>query len=113
MASQWVGVDQWLQSEPEEEHRGVDGWAALAELVRLVDKHRPAWQRDALCLEYPDVSFFPEVGESSDAAKEVCSRCLVADPCLEYAMEMSIDHGVWAGVQGGGLTRMRKARDAA
>lgn len=110
-ASRWVGADEWLRAEPEEEHPGVDGWAALADLIRMVDQRRPAWQKDALCQEYPDISFFPEAGGSSDAAKEVCSRCLVAEPCLDYAMEMGINHGIWSGVQGASLTRMRKARD--
>lgn len=64
--------------------------------------HRPAWQRDALCVEYPDVEFFPERGQPVDPAKDVCARCLVRDECLDYATALDLD-GVW-----GGLTRRRR-----
>ena len=61
---------------------------------------RPAWQRDALCLEHPEVEFFIERGDSCAPAKAVCARCLVRTECLEYALANSIQHGVWGGLSG-------------
>lgn len=113
MSSEWISLDEWLRSEPQEDVRGADGWAALATLVRMIDECRPEWQKDALCREYGDVSFFPVAGQSGEPAKEVCRRCAVAEPCLAYALENDINHGIWGEVQGGALTRMRKANDAA
>ncbi len=43
----------------------------------LVDLAHEDWRLDALCIEYPDVSFFPEKGEPNEPARDVCSRCLV------------------------------------
>ena len=74
-------------------------FAALATLLGLV--RRPAWQRDALCLEYPDVSWFPERGESPEAAKAVCGRCAVRDECLAYGRAVDgpyLGSGVWGGL---------------
>lgn len=112
MVSSWVGVDDWFaaRAEDENDYRGADGLAAFGELVRRIDQARPEWQKDALCREYPDVSFFPEAGRSGEPAKDVCSRCSVADACLDYALTSGIEHGIWAGVQGAALRRMRKGQ---
>lgn len=37
----------------------MDDLSAWAEII---NNARPRWQRDALCREYPDVSWFPERG---------------------------------------------------
>jgi hypothetical protein len=34
------------------------------------------WQRDALCVEYyPQVDWFPELGEIAEAARAICRAC--------------------------------------
>lgn len=111
--SRWVGLDAWLRSQPEEkEHDGADGLAALVALVLRIEQERPEWQKDALCQEYPEVSFFPATAAGGAVAKEVCRRCLVQDPCLDYALSNGIEHGVWSGVQGTALRRLRQTDDA-
>lgn len=72
----------------------------------IVRRIRPAWMRDALCREHPEVSFFPELGESAEPAKSVCARCAVSVECLAYAIEHRED-GVWGG------TTARTRRSAA
>jgi hypothetical protein len=59
-------------------------FAARDELLELLN--RPHWHADALCLEHPDVNFFPDRGEDLTAAQSVCGRCSVADACLAYAL---------------------------
>lgn len=113
MAESWLSVDDWLRSEPEQDVRGVDGWATLATLARMIDERRPEWQKDALCRGYGSESFFPTSGQSAEPAKEVCRRCAVAEPCLAYALDNDINQGIWAGVQGRALAELRKANDAA
>jgi WhiB family redox-sensing transcriptional regulator len=58
----------------------------------------PAWQRDAACVEHPEVNFFVDRGESSRPAKAVCAGCLVRDECFEYAVQLRIKEGVWGGL---------------
>jgi WhiB family transcriptional regulator, redox-sensing transcriptional regulator len=112
MASSWVGIDGWMaeRDEDPDDYRGADGLAALVGLVRRIEEERPDWQKDALCLEYPEVDFFPLTSQGGAVAKEVCSRCLVADACLDYALNNEIEHGVWGATQGSALRRMRKQK---
>lgn len=63
-----------------------------AELLR-----RPAWQADALCKEYPNVTWFPERGDDVRKALAICDRCLVKAECLQYATDLEIDVGLWGG----------------
>jgi WhiB family redox-sensing transcriptional regulator len=62
---------------------------------RLDQLQPPEWAKKALCLQYPEVSFFPGTGESTSAAKAVCCRCLVIDSCLAYAIADDSLVGVW------------------
>ena len=63
----------------------------------------PAWRADALCREYPKLSWFAQSDKSSAAAKAVCTRCLVRSECLAYALADPTLDGVW-----GGLTRQER-----
>lgn len=80
---------------------------SLADLVQAA----PEWHRDALCQEYPDVSFFPERGQSTAPAKAVCSRCLVRDLCLADALTVAPfdDHGIRGGTSAQERSRIRNA----
>ena len=42
--------------------------------------------------------FYPERGESAGPARQVCARCPVCQPCLEYALSNRITHGIWGGL---------------
>jgi WhiB family transcriptional regulator, redox-sensing transcriptional regulator len=50
-----------------------------------------------LCLEYPELTWFPERGQPSAPAKAVCGRCLVQRECLDYALADPDLMGVWGG----------------
>lgn len=56
--------------------------------------------RDALCLEFPDVDWFPERGQPFEPAKQICRRCLCQAECLDYATERGIGVGIWGGSSG-------------
>lgn len=47
------------------------------------------------CREMPPDTFFPSDGVGVEIARRICVDCPVKGPCLEYAMENHIDHGVW------------------
>lgn len=71
---------------------------------------RPAWQADAACRGMgPDI-FFPARGESTAAAKAVCSGCPVREECEGFAMDGGRDlMGVWAGTSDRERRRRRSA----
>ena len=60
------------------------------------------WHDDATCFGEDPELFFP-VGTNGPAvwqaqeAKTVCRRCPVAAPCLTWALENGVEHGIWGG----------------
>ncbi|RZV45557.1 MAG: WhiB family transcriptional regulator [Acidimicrobiales bacterium] len=63
-----------------------------------------------LCANQPPETFFPSDGVGVEVAKRVCAKCAVKEPCLEYALENRIDHGVWGGCSERQRRRILKAR---
>jgi len=49
------------------------------------------------CREIPPSTFFPSDGVGVEMARRICAECPVKAPCLEYALQNRIDHGVWGG----------------
>jgi WhiB family redox-sensing transcriptional regulator len=56
------------------------------------------WRELAACRGTDLGVFFPERGESAEAARRVCAACPVRQPCLDYAITNRIVHGVWGGL---------------
>lgn len=67
------------------------------------------WRRLALCAQVDPELWFPERGESKRAAKQLCRRCESRLPCLRYALENRVPHGVWGGFSERQRSRMRLA----
>lgn len=76
-----------------------DEWTDIGELVALV-RRRPAFHADAACREAPpEVSWFPERGQTAELPREVCDRCLVAGECKAWALDQDgALEGIWAGM---------------
>ena len=59
------------------------------------------WMRYAECAGLDrrtrDAIFFPTRGESTVAAKAICSACPVRRQCLDYALANDEHHGIWGG----------------
>lgn len=60
--------------------------------------HEFSWQDFALCRGVNPDLFFPEKGDSTAAAKDLCFQCPVQQPCLYYALVNNQRHGVWGGM---------------
>jgi WhiB family redox-sensing transcriptional regulator len=90
----------------------VDGDEELARFVLLVREQRPAWQKDASCLEHPEHSWFPGQGVPTAPVQAICHRCLVVDECRAYAAEDRSLHGVWGGTTHRERTRPLERRAA-
>ncbi len=70
----------------------------------------PEWMPHGSCRNYPASAFFPSDGVGVDAARRICAECPVKEPCLEYALEQRIDHGVWGGCSERERRRILKRR---
>lgn len=103
----------------------VVGWRGdPAELVAALDADRaelfavllppaPAWHADAACREYPRDWWFPQLGESTRRAVEVCQRCPVRGECLDEALaDPELDHGIRGGLAPRKRAAMRRRRAA-
>lgn len=51
----------------------------------------------AACVGANSDLFFPERGQSTRQAREICATCPALDPCLEYALGNRIRFGIWGG----------------
>ena len=56
------------------------------------------WRELAACRGIDLEVFFPGRGESAGPARQVCARCPVRQPCLDYAISNRIVHGIWGGL---------------
>ena len=83
--------------------RGLAGLQALLE----VDL---SWQDDGACLGADPDLFFPERGESTREAKEICRGCDVREVCLEYALTAGEKFGIWGGLSERERRRIRRSR---
>lgn len=61
----------------------------------------------ALCAQVDPELWFPPSGVHPFAAKRICRRCPVVEPCLQYALDNPVE-GVWGGTSV--RDRMRLAR---
>jgi WhiB family redox-sensing transcriptional regulator len=66
------------------------------------------WRDLALCQGMDTNTFFPAgsagpILADVTEAKKVCGRCPVQIPCLTFAADQGIDHGIW-----GGLTEIER-----
>jgi WhiB family redox-sensing transcriptional regulator len=56
------------------------------------------WRYRAACRGADLEFFFPGRGESAKPARQICARCPVRQPCLDYALSHGIVHGIWGGL---------------
>lgn len=90
-----------------------DECSEIGDLLELIAR-RPAWHADAACREAPpEVSWFPERGQTAELPREVCDRCLVAAECRAWALAQGDAlEGVWAGMSKAGRRAMRRPEAA-
>ena len=72
------------------------------------------WMGRGACVDVdPDV-FFPEHWSHHrfTQAQAICGACPVQVECLEYALEVPVEHGIWGGKSERERRRMRRERKA-
>jgi len=61
--------------------------------------YQPAeWMRHAACRHHNTNLWFPERGDPTDQAKNICSTCPVRNDCLNYAIAIPNLVGIWGGL---------------
>lgn len=68
------------------------------------------WMGSALCRSESPAIFFPSDGVGVQMAQQICDKCPVRAPCLEYALANHIEHGVWGGASERERRRISRAR---
>ena len=68
------------------------------------------WMEDGKCRKHLPETFFPSDGVGVEVARRICAECPVKEPCLEYALDQRIDHGVWGGTSERQRRRILKKR---
>lgn len=72
------------------------------------------WMARGNCRDEPPSRFFPSDGVGVELARRICKTCPVKEPCLEYALQERVDHGVWGGASERERRRiLKRRRDAA
>ncbi len=68
------------------------------------------WMNQGLCRLHDPAVFFPSDGVGVDRARRICDTCPVVAPCLEYALDNRVDHGVWGATSERERRRILKRR---
>ncbi|MDE0163149.1 MAG: WhiB family transcriptional regulator [Acidimicrobiaceae bacterium] len=74
--------------------------------MRFASREEVEWQMRAACRgPHASVFFPPPYVEKRDAkrrrelrAKEICASCPVQPECLQYALDIGEQHGIWGGL---------------
>lgn len=67
------------------------------------------WQAQAVCAQVDTDLFFPKPGGDPRPAQQVCLTCPVRVDCLEHALDLRIEHGVWGGTTAAMRQRLARA----
>lgn len=59
-----------------------------------------SWEEQARCATYDPDLFFAPRARAERRAKEICADCPVTSECLDYALSIKVEFGVWGGTNG-------------
>lgn len=74
------------------------------------------WMADALCAQTDTEAFYPEQGQSSEAARAICAACPVRTECADHIMAIeppAYRYGIWAGTTARSRYHTARNREAA
>ena len=67
------------------------------------------WRHNAACATRQELDWF-DIDCNLQACLNVCRQCGVTDQCLDEAIRLEADDGVWAGVWGYRLLKAKQRR---
>jgi WhiB family redox-sensing transcriptional regulator len=77
--------------------------------LALTGDVRYDWKLLGVCRGSDPTLFFPAEQSVSQEVKEMCKRCPVTEPCLEFAITHK-EPGFWAGTTEGRRSKIRRQR---
>lgn len=69
------------------------------------------WRSRAACIGRAKL-FFPRHGGNFDAAKAICRSCPVRQDCLDEALRLNIEWGIWGGLSRPQRNKLRRGEVA-
>ena len=72
----------------------------------IEDEDRP-WRSDAACKDQSALLWYPQLGSTMKAGREVCATCPVVAQCLEHAIGAYEREGCWGGTSDRQRRRLR------
>lgn len=76
----------------------------------LVPQKSDDWRLEARCIGIDPEVFYPEQGDQAWEVKRLCQGCPVRIKCLEWAIEVGDEWGIWGGVGPKDRIRITRAR---
>lgn len=67
-----------------------------------------SWFARAACIGMDPELWFPDRGNPALEARAICARCEVKAECLDYALRLQIEEGIWGGTTGRGRRRLKR-----
>jgi WhiB family redox-sensing transcriptional regulator len=68
------------------------------------------WMAQGKCKDLDPAIFFPNDWVGVQVAQRICADCPMKGPCLEYALQNRVDHGVWGGASERERRRILRSR---
>ena len=72
------------------------GTTAAGDFIEALTR-RPEWHQRAACRGMGPAAFYPERGQSTEAAMRICVTCPVRPECLAFGVVHSPQVGIWGG----------------
>ena len=66
------------------------------------------WRDEAACRRTDPSTYFLPSGQIPKSVFETCAKCRVRVECLNYALDLRLDHGVFGGLTGRQRVALRK-----
>ncbi len=73
----------------------------------------PIFDGNAACAEVAPELWFPEKGGKVKFAEDLCKRCEIQLPCLQWSLDNKEQWGTWGGVSENQRKQILRRRDAA
>lgn len=106
--------DEYDELSEEEMHQ-ID-LDPMAHAINIIKNRNRDWVAEAACKGMDtDLFFLDQFGQAANTerlkiVRPLCKECPVRQQCLEYAVDNSIDIGIWGGLTGRERRKYRNGR---
>lgn len=91
----------------------VQNVSHIGPIIRQAPHEEIDWRNEGSCVGIGPELFFPEKGQPTTVAKEICKDCVVRIECHQFAVENDERFGIWGGIGEQERRRLRRQRKLA